>query len=127
MTESSICYQCDNCGHVWNYDSEVCPSCGSKQQTITFHITEKSSPIIVDMLSAAVKEIGKKKPILEEKVGSEIWKDKGKYVTKKRIIDRENNHYYEKIVDPDTKEVIHECDEPLTEHFGHGSAKKEQK
>lgn len=39
-------------------------------------------------------------------------------------IDRENNRYREIIRDPDTGHVIHEVDEPLDEHRGHGCAKR---
>jgi hypothetical protein len=41
-----------------------------------------------------------------------------------RVIDRKNNVYHEKVIDPVSGTVIHECDEPLTDHFGHGSAKE---
>ena len=40
-----------------------------------------------------------------------------------RHIDRDNDHYHEKVTDPETGEIIHESDEPLSEHQGHGSAK----
>jgi hypothetical protein len=33
------------------------------------------------------------------------------------------NRRYEHITDPDTGEVVHHCDHPLTEHRDHGSAK----
>jgi hypothetical protein len=39
------------------------------------------------------------------------------------VIDRANDYYHEKDVDKDSEEVIHECEEPLSQHFGHGSAK----
>jgi phosphoribosylamine-glycine ligase len=31
--------------------------------------------------------------------------------------------YYERVVDPETEEVLRHCEEPLSEHFGRGSAK----
>ena len=42
----------------------------------------------------------------------------------RRVIDREINIYHEKVIDPKSGAVVHECDEPLTAHYGHGSAKK---
>lgn len=42
------------------------------------------------------------------------------------IVDRENNRYFEKITDKEKNEVIHECDESLSDHFGHGDAKKKK-
>ena len=41
-----------------------------------------------------------------------------------RCIDKDNNHYKEIVVDPETGEIIHQCEEPLSEHRGHGSDKK---
>jgi hypothetical protein len=40
--------------------------------------------------------------------------------------DRKNNRYTETVIDPDTGEIIHQADEPLSDHLGHGSAKKER-
>jgi hypothetical protein len=40
-----------------------------------------------------------------------------------RVIDRDNDYYLERIVDPETGEVIRECEEKLSEHQGRGSAK----
>lgn len=41
-----------------------------------------------------------------------------------RLIDRENNLYHEKVISIDTGEIVHECKEKLSDHSGHGSAKK---
>ena len=40
-----------------------------------------------------------------------------------RFLDRLRDLYKEKITNPTTGEVIHECEEPLSKHQGHGSAK----
>ncbi len=44
-----------------------------------------------------------------------------------RTIDRANNHYYERIINKETGEVVREVDERLTEHQGRGSAKHKKK
>jgi hypothetical protein len=41
-----------------------------------------------------------------------------------RVIDRAKNWYKKLITDPETGKVVHHCEEPLTDHRGHGSAKK---
>ena len=46
---------------------------------------------------------------------------------KERLIDRAKDHYKEVVTDPDTGSVVHQCDEPLSQHRGHGSAKKKKK
>ena len=48
---------------------------------------------------------------------------KGKMVRIHRIIDRRRDLYYERVHDPDTREGLHEVEESLSEHRGHGSAK----
>ncbi len=42
---------------------------------------------------------------------------------KYRRIDRDNDRYDEVVIDPETGEIVYECHEPLSEHWGHGSAK----
>lgn len=44
-----------------------------------------------------------------------------------RLVDRMNNYYHEKITDPKTSKTIHERQEPLSNHKGHGSAKHSKK
>lgn len=46
-----------------------------------------------------------------------------RFVEKIRILDRDNNRYVEKVVDPETGEVLRDVEEPLSEHQGRGSAK----
>ena len=45
-------------------------------------------------------------------------------MTKERSIDRDNNKYKEVVTDPETGKVVHHCEEFLSKHKGHGSAKK---
>ena len=39
------------------------------------------------------------------------------------VIDRENDRYVEKGTDYESDEVIRQCEEPLSQHQGHGSAR----
>ena len=48
-------------------------------------------------------------------------------VIRKVEIDRRNNRYFEEVFDAQRNDTIHLCDEPLDEHFGHGSAKFKKK
>lgn len=54
--------------------------------------------------------------------GADIRRSTGELVEKIRHIDRENDRYYEKVTD-EAGVVLHHVDEPLSEHWGHGSAK----
>ena len=67
---------------------------------------------------------GKAKIRSEQLIGDDLHRDSGKFYKKVRVIDRENDKYLEMVSDPETGEVIHHCEEPLRDHFGHGSAKK---
>lgn len=64
-----------------------------------------------------------RKPFLEAIFGAELFRKLGIWVRKERIIDRDKDHYREVITNPETGEVLHHCEEPLSEHRGHGSAK----
>jgi hypothetical protein len=79
--------------------------------------------LAVDGYGAIGKRPGKKKPFVEEMSMPEYSYSKGKIVHKYRLIDRDNDKYAEKVSDYQSGEIIHQCEEPLTEHFGHGSAK----
>jgi hypothetical protein len=72
----------------------------------------------------SLKKEGVKKPIAEAIHRLETQVSTGKLVEKSRLIDRLNNRYVEHVVDDATRETIHRCDEQLSEHQGHGSAKK---
>ena len=72
------------------------------------------------------KRTGKSKIRQERLFGDDLEKKSGKWKKKERIIDRENDRYMEKVIDPETGEVEHYCDEPLSKHQGHGSAKNKE-
>jgi hypothetical protein len=70
------------------------------------------------------KRPGQKKPYVEDMSMPDYSHSRGKHVHKKRVIDRDNDQYLEKITDYETGEVIHHCKEPLSQHQGHGDAKR---
>jgi len=74
-------------------------------------------------LGHKLKRPGISRPIAEGFNGWEQRKSVGDQVRKVRLIDRENDRYIER-VETEQGEVIHETDHPLSEHRGHGSAKK---
>ncbi len=55
--------------------------------------------------------------------GDDLRRSDGKWMQKKRVLDRDNDRYIEVVVDPETEEIVHEKDEPLSEHVDHGTAK----
>jgi hypothetical protein len=48
----------------------------------------------------------------------------GRFVSKHQIIDRKKDRYFELVVDDETGEILNSCEEHLSCHTNHGSAKK---
>lgn len=71
-------------------------------------------------------QTGKGKPAVERTAGDVPRRDSGKMVFKFREIDRLRNWYSELVRDKVTGRIIHQCAEPLDQHQGHGSARKEK-
>lgn len=69
----------------------------------------------------------KGKPFIESVSGDDLYRKTGKWNILNRIFNRDKDEYSETVTDPDTGEVIHECEEPLSQHRGHGSAGKRSK
>jgi hypothetical protein len=105
---------------------EPCPSCGSTRrlvQIISEEALDRTNRPIREMVRTKIRMRGGKKPILEEVSGDDWSRSRAKWVQLDRVLDRANDHYQERVVDLDSGEVIHECDEPLSEHRGHGAAR----
>lgn len=66
---------------------------------------------------------GTRKPFIEGKWGEDLHRLSGVWHRLRRVIDRENSRYVEKIEAPDGT-IVRDVDEPLSDHRGHGSAKK---
>jgi len=62
--------------------------------------------------------------ICELRSGDNLWRKQDKWMYLIRVRDKKNDRYRETITDPKKGQVIHHCDEKLSDHHGHGSAKK---
>lgn len=117
---------CKKCGEQLNKndvyaDFPNCYKCGSEDLDYQLSFSEKMG--LHETAKGKSKVQGKKKPRTEFITGEDYSVKAKKWVEKQRYINRDDDIYYELVKDPDTGEVLHECSEPLTEHFGHGSAK----
>jgi len=63
----------------------------------------------------------------EQVVGDDYTHATKKWNKKHRLIDVDNNWYSEKVIDSETGEILHFCEEPLDEHRDHGSAKRSKR
>lgn len=120
-----ICEDCGNNMGEFTSDKEKidkCSKCGSHNLACYLMLCD-GIEFHENIKGRSNKMPGKKKPCSEFQSGEEWSVSQKCYVDKVRQIDRENDVYYEKVVNKKTGEVIHECSEPLSQHFGHGSAK----
>lgn len=127
MTSIEDTTECSKCGSLIDTSKDTdsertpCQNCGSISRSHTVNIVENL--LAADGYGLIGKRPGKKKPYVEEISMPEYSHSKYKIVHKYRLIDRDNDKYSEKISDYQSGEVIHQCEEPLTKHFGHGSVK----
>lgn len=116
---------CENCGEKLLENNKICLNCGSKKRKIVLQVKEGVT------FHDQIKEKGKiesiKKPIKEFKVGDDFHKKSEKWNHREMYIDRENDDYKEIIKNKETGEIIHKCEEPLSEHKEHGDAKYKKK
>jgi len=81
---------------------------------------------VSNSITAKAKTPGVKRPTIEISTGSDLHKRENKLVHKERVIDQKHDLYCEKVVDHETGEIIHEKEEPLSNHICHGSVKSKQ-
>jgi len=119
----SMKIECEECKAILTDAINVCHICGGKLKVIKLKFNDSVG--IYDGFRLKKKQgTGKRKVRLDSFSGYERSND-GNLVYKERIIDQDENRYYEKVVDGEGN-VIRECDEKLTEHKGRGSAKNKQ-
>ena len=104
------------------FTKQPCPSCGSFGRTLDVNMVETLA--MRDFCGMKLKRQGEKKFAVEDVSRPDFNRDRGKNVHLQRLIDRDNDLYHERITDLESGEVIHEQREPLSEHRGHGAARK---
>ena len=98
-----------------------CPKCGAIIREMIVEIEETVT------IHESLRAFGKRPGLgmlFDSVSGDDFGVTTQRWFSKVRLIDRGNDRYYEKVWDPETGDVIHECDEPLSQHVGHGSAKQ---
>jgi len=102
-----------------------CPHCGSTSRSYIEFIVETIN--VYDGHRAKVKRPSlpsAKKLRADTYSGVEHSHKHGKLVRVHRTIDKDNDRYIEKVIDIQSGEILHECDEPLSKHINHGTAKR---
>lgn len=118
--------RCSDCGLPLDVaaeeEREPCGRCGSLRRVYSEHL--ESTVQVRTQLRWKHKRPGFRRALAEGVSGSERSVRSGRWVTKTRLVDRQNNRYEELVVDEETGDTLHEACEPLSGHTGHGSAKR---
>jgi len=88
-----------------------------------FEVAVSGEVTLHSKLALKAKRGGKGRPFMEHVVGDDLHRKSGVWMKLTRVIDHVRNWYSEKVFNPKTGEVVHETEEPLSDHQGHGSAK----
>ncbi len=98
-----------------------CDKCGSTKRK--YHVSVSTSVILRGGIGVKAKRVEEKKPYIEDLAVPDYSRSLEKVVHRERVIDRDNNRYFEKITDCESGELIHHSEGPLSQHQGHGNAK----
>ena len=129
MTVSVDSILCGNCGAAVEEppglptsERTPCLSCGSTLRRFAVHAFATVRARLKLGLKTP-KRLKHKKPAYEAIYGEDFHRDTGRWNLLARVIDRAKNRYHKVIQNPENGQIIHYCDEPLSDHTGHGSDK----
>ncbi|HKO46634.1 MAG TPA: hypothetical protein VJV79_02870 [Polyangiaceae bacterium] len=86
---------------------------------MTFNVTVRQRV----SLAYEARPAGTRKFSVQGKQGASFYRLTKRWHVLNRLIDRTNDRYREHIIDEETGDVVRNCEEPLSEHQGFGSAK----
>mgnify|MGYP006993372729 FL=1 len=124
MTEVSWKITCDNCGQELQETEEICPNCHSNKKTALLQVREGLHLATSERIKVKKDQYPSNKKLRYDLMQGNVSSkktDNGRAKIK-RIIDKDNDYYYEHVEDCNGT-VIHHCEEALSKHFGHGTAK----
>lgn len=98
-----------------------CPSCGSLTRQFAIGIASVVTPR--SKVKFKGRHAGGGRPFVEAVVGSDLHYVSDVWMRLERVLDRADNRYREVVVNRATGAIVHECDEPLSAHRGHGAAR----
>ena len=104
------------------YERSPCLACGSMERAHSVTFTDTFE--MRGQLAWKARHPHQRKPFAWGKTGDSYWRDGARWVQRLIGFDRDYDRYQERVWDPSSEEVIHEVDEPLRAHRGHGSAKQ---
>jgi|GraSoiStandDraft_24_1057298.scaffolds.fasta_scaffold235835_2 hypothetical protein len=135
MTVSQDAAHCSGCGATLSEaychpdpDRLPCPVCGATGRTFNVSIEEKMTLLeTLDMLGVRAGMSKSKGWFIRSRTATVLQRNRGGAVARhERVLDREDDRYFEQVTVLETGEIVHVCDEPLSQHRGHGSDKPKQ-
>lgn len=131
MTDGMTAVTCADCRHAFadfeaalrEADRPPCPECGGTERIA---YVEASDSISVHE-SCALKgrpASGGRPFLLAVHDKLEWFRRSGRWHVVTRVVNRRDDQYHERIVDRETGSVVREVHEPLSQHRGHGSARR---
>lgn len=125
---------CKNCGQhlsgTASHNEEgraPCPNCGSYSRNFSVHLQSLVSAESHDCRHSKHDRVrSRRRWLLEIISGDSYWRKERRWTFLYRVIDRFGDRYFERIVDKETGEIIIDITHPLSEHQGHGSAKRKK-
>lgn len=127
MSTSTDRVKCLSCGASIDASTDTtdyrtpCAACGGLTRSV--HVSVVDGARARDGVGIKAKRPGTKRPFFESSALPSHSISRQKLVHREQVIDRANDHYLERVTDYETGEVIHHCEESLSRHQGHGSAK----
>ncbi len=117
---------CAGCGRTLAADTGSgvpCPDCGAIEQVV--HIVVTDTVGFHDEVRVQVRQGDRTtgRPLVEVRSGGSWSRRLLRWMHLERRVDRVENRYTERVIDPTTGEVVHEADHALSDHRGHGSAR----
>lgn len=135
MTVSQDAAHCSGCGTILSDaycgpypDRLPCPVCGAAERTFNVSVEESITVSeTLDMLGVRAGMSKTKGWFIRSRTVTVLQRNRGGAAAQhERVLDREADRYFERVTILETGEIVHLCDEPLSQHRGHGSDKAKQ-
>jgi hypothetical protein len=125
---------CNNCGAALAEEVSLadprqpCPVCGSTARRFEVEVVEKCEAEDFVGMEARRPGLGRRKGWFVRsftRLVAQVSRG-GAPAYHTRVMDRDADRYVETVTMRETGEVVHHCDEPLSKHHGHGSARRQR-
>jgi hypothetical protein len=117
---------CRSCGASLDgsatHEPAPCPSCGSTLRIFQQHLS--GTLTMRGGLRGVAYRISKSKWFTKFMAEPSFTHRLGIWSRRLKMEDKRSDKYLEVVTNPETGEILHKCEEPLSQHQGHGSAKQ---